>query len=1296
MRLRSRELFQTVHSVGGLLPVDLLQRIADGDRELDGLSVTSYHLGPSERLNERITRSWNRLVGAWAAFSASRESLPPGDTGARATRELWLHLLFDELGYGRLVQQPAIEIDGRAYPIYTQWQHTPIHWVGCQVPLDRRTSGVKGAATSSPHSVVQELLNHSDERLWGIVTNGLRLRLLRDNVTLTRQSFVEFDLESMFDDEAYADFGLLWLTCHQSRVEGDRPYDCWLERWTEVVATDGTRALDQLRFGVEDALRTLGNGFLRHPANVELRGALEAGTIASQTYYRSLIRLVYRLLFLFVAEDREVLLDPEADALARERYALYYSTARLRRLGARRRGGRHHDLYDQLRIVMDALDEHGCPPIALPALGSLLWAPAAVGELGAAHLINEDLLNAVRQLAFVEQDGVLRAVDFRNLGSEELGSVYESLLDLHPGIDLPAHRFELVQAPGSERRSTGSYYTPDNLIGSLLDSALDPVLDRAARSDDPETALLSIRVCDPACGSGHFLIAAAHRLARRLASVRTGDAEPAPYEQRAALRDAISTCVFGVDVNPMAAELCKISLWLEALVPGRPLSFLDDRVLTGNALAGTTLDALARGIPDAAYKALGGDDADVGRRLRDRNRQEKRGQMRLADAQEATLRDLGAISEFSEAIAATDDDSPAGVRTREGLYAAMRASPDFERIKLAADAWCTAFVMPKVSADPAITHDLLERALTKGPGGLSEPELALIDETRSEYRFHHWEIAFPGVATHGGFDVIVGNPPWEHPEFKEKEFFATSAPEIATATTKTVRERLVAALAEEDPVLYESYLRARRRADGFGHFLRHSGCYPLCGRGRSNTYSLFAELGYRLLGENSRTGLIVPTGIATDDTTKYYFNEIVTRQALVSLFDFENTKGFFPTVHRQFKFCLLTLGGESMGTDAMTFMFFAHDTSDLQDPERVFSLTADDIVTLNPNTQTCPTFRSRDDAQLTKQIYSRLPVLLREGVASGNPWGLRITRVFNMGTRSALELATPDDPAVDRVAFETAGLLPLYEGKMIDQFDHRLADVSIVASAQRTGRAVELTEAEKRDPERLARPRFWMPSAEAEKCCVTGRNYVLGYMDVGSALNWRTMVPCVMPLCGTDFSVRVFVELAVEPRIDACLLACLGSFVFDYCVRQFIGGNHLSDYVVEQRPCPTPETFEAQPEWLDESLADWIVPRVLELTYTASDVAAFAQALGYTGGPFGWDAMRRSELRAELDGAFFHLYGLNREETAYVLSTFAVLKRRDEAVHGEFRTARMVLEAFDALASTAARPTLEWSAPPSR
>ncbi len=613
MASKSRELFLTIRAEGAILPPDLLQRIVSGDRELEGLKPDDYHLPKSEKLNEATSRSWNRLLGAWVSFRAAAAKLPDAESGTSLTRERWLQPLFQELGYGRLLLAKPIEADGKSYAISHGWNRTPIHLIGCRVDLDRSQQRTTTTTRSSPHSLLQEALNRSQEHLWGFVTNGLSLRVLRDNASLTRQAYVEFDIEAMMLGENYADFVLLWLLCHQSRVEAETSKDCWLEKWSQASKERGVRALDQLRRGVEQAITALGRGFLSCQPNRKLREDLRSGALDPQDYYRQLLRLVYRLLFLFSAEDRGLLLVPgEAHAAARERYLTYYSTSHLRRLAERRTGTRHTDLFASLRLIMGKLGmDSGCRELALPALGSFLFSDKALPDLEHCDISNFELSEATRALAVTVSNGIRRPVDYKNLGAEELGSVYESLLELHPRVNLDAASFELSVASGHERKTTGSYYTPTSLIDCLLDSALEPVLNDAARKPEPEKAILALKVVDPACGSGHFLIAAAHRIAKRLATARTGDEEPSPEAVRTALRDVIGHCIYGVDINPMAVELCKVNLWMEALEPGKPLSFLESKIQCGNALLGTTPALLTDGIPDAAFAPLEGDSSDL-------------------------------------------------------------------------------------------------------------------------------------------------------------------------------------------------------------------------------------------------------------------------------------------------------------------------------------------------------------------------------------------------------------------------------------------------------------------------------------------------------------------------------------------------------------------------------------------------------------------------------------------------------------------------------------------------------------
>jgi hypothetical protein len=568
------------------------------------------------------------------------------------------------------------------------------------------------------------------------------------------------------------------------------------------------RAREQLRGGVERAINALGTGFLRHRDNAGLRQRLRDGELDRQDYYRQLLRLVYRLLFLFVAEDRDLLLVPDADEVAREHYEEFYSTQRLRRLAECRRGGAHADLYTALRVVMTRLgSDGGCPALGLPALGSMLWSGAAVPDLADASLGNDALLGAVREIAFVRDGGVRRLVNYRLLDAEELGSVYESLLELHPEMCVEELRFVLSTAGGHERKTTGSYYTPTPLIVQLLDTALDPVLDEAARADDPDQAILGLKVVDPACGSGHFLVAAARRIAKRLAAVRTGEDEPAPSAVRAAMRQVVAHCIYAVDANDMALEIAKFNLWLEALEPGKPLTFLDAHLKVGDSLLGATPALVAGGIPDDAFKPIHGDDRKVASALRRRNREERGGQQSLLAAEGGVPYDVvsGAMAE----VEAMDDSTASAVREKEERHAAVVESPGLAHMRLVADVWCAAFVWPKQAGAPdPVTEDGFRRLLAD-PSAIPAGTLMEVRRLREDYGFFHWHVEFPHVflasddpseaenaATgwSGGFDVVLGNPPYARIINKALTKMVTVKHPPATSTSNTAAVFIAASL----------------------------------------------------------------------------------------------------------------------------------------------------------------------------------------------------------------------------------------------------------------------------------------------------------------------------------------------------------------------------------------------------------------------------------------------------------------------------------------------------------------------
>jgi hypothetical protein len=1295
--------FASVRVVGGLLPPDLLARIISGDPSLGGLTGSDYHLSSGESPREAANRAWSYLLGAWTTYKQALDKLPDGDPAVGLTRERWLTLLFRELDYGRLQQTPpgGLVIDDKSFPVSHLWGATPMHLLGWGVDLDKRTKGVAGAAERAPQAMVQEALNRTNDHLWAILANGKTVRLLRDSTSLTGQAYVEFDLETMFDGELFSDFALLYLLLHQSRVEvptDGSPADCWLETWRTSAAESGTRALGLLRDGVKEAIEALGTGFLQAPGN-DLNSRLADGSLRIDDYHRSLLRLVYRLLFLFVAEDRGLLIDPGAGATQRERYQRYFSTSRLRSLSRKRRGSRHTDLWQALELVMTALGkEGGRPELGLIGLGGI-FNHEPIDVVTGQQLPNQALLTAVRKLSVVHPKGSpSRIVDYRNLGAEELGSIYESLLELVPRHDKTEWTFTLELLAGNDRKTSGSYYTPSNLIDLVLDEALEPILDEREKANDPEQALLTLTVCDPACGSGHFLVGAARRIATRLATARTGEADPTPAEVQAALHDVVAKCIYGVDLNPMAAELAKVSLWLEAMQPGRPLSFLDAHIKVGNALLGTTPRLLADGIPDAAFDPLEGDDRKYASALKKRNKAERdkrtageQGDLFGSDVLDTSNAHLRAA--FQQVLAgALRTASLAEVHELESRYRLAQDSPEGRAARLRADTWCAAFVQQQVAGVPAVTQAALEE--------LSPEVEAEVRRLAASFRFFHWHLEFPEVfdATgqpqeqfktstgwSGGFTVMVGNPPWERVKLQEQEFFARLSPEIASAPTAASRKLLIKQLLRADSDVASAYAVAARRAEAESLCFRATGRFPLTGRGDVNTYSLFAELITQLCHVEGRGAFVTPTGLATDATTAPFFSNLLKTGRLLSFSDFENRNLLFEGVYYRFRFAVTCVAGGATTHSTVRLAFMLHHPNHLRNQE--FEMSVQEILRLNPNTGTLAAFASRKDAELAIRIYGDHPVLV-DDTQKMNGWQVAFWTMFHMANDSDLfhTASALEDIGARFDGFQWVDdsrvWTPLIEAKMLSLFDHRAADVVKSKTAmQRQNQPKYLTDREKESPTREAVGLYWLADQEVQARC-RGRaeqGWLLGWSEVTSTTNWRTMLPTLIPSAAVG---NKFQLCRTHNAYDAVLLLGIwSSFCFDYLARQKLSGLGLNQFILKQLPCPRRETLLERAPWsCESSWAEEISVRVAELSATSWSMVPLLRDLEMDARPFKWEVSRRTFIAAELDAIVFHIYGLSRDDVVHVMDSFPIVRKYDERDSGEFLTQRLILECYDAMA----------------
>ncbi|EKE96446.1 Eco57I restriction-modification methylase domain-containing protein, partial [Tolypothrix sp. PCC 7601] len=738
----------------------------------------------------------------------------------------------------------------------------------------------------------------------------------------------------------------------------------------------------------------------------------------------------------------------------------------------------------------------------------------------------------------------------------------------------------------------------------------------------------------------------------------TGEVEPGSEPLKLAIRDVIQNCIYGVDLNPLAVDLCKVALWIEGFPGKLPLTFLDHRIKCGNSLVGVLdINCLKEGIPDEAYKAVTGDDKKLATQLKKRNKkeQENKGQLSIDENLEPerthyaeSVRELGHIAEVT----------PQQVREKQARYQQTRKESGWWRDYSACNLWTAAFFTPLTEQNLQLlpTTEALTQLLR---GNL--PTKRIVDAANKlaeDKHFFHWPLEFPEVFEQGGFDSVLGNPPWEKIKLQEKEFFASHSAEIANAVNKAAREKLIKELPKKNPVLAQAFEEAKHDAEAQGKFIRESGKFPLTAVGDINTYAVFAEITRKLISPLGRVGVIVPTGIVTDSTTKNFFKELSLTNTLVSLLDLENRVGIFPSVHRSYKFCLLTMN--NVGVKQAVFSFFATRIGDLTDERRSFTLEPYEISLFNPETSTMLAFRSSYDKKLTVNIYKRISYF--------SEWHCEMLQgIFHSSNDNSLFVSE----IVDNDEY-----VELYEPRMFHQFDHRYSLYNFSNKEFN-----EVTDQEHINTNFKTNPRYKVKQNELMRRLSKDKdNWILAYRRIARSTDERTMIASIVPThCINENGVILINSYKAQQWL--LLLSNLNSLVLDYILRQRDCFS-INNSDIRQLPILLPKYYTQED-------IEFITPRVLELVYTAWDMQPFAKDMGYDGEPFTWNPNRRALLRAELDAYYAKLYGLTRDELRYILDpadvygedfpseTFRVLKNNEIKQFGEYRTQRLVLDAWD-------------------
>jgi len=1292
-----------VHTSGGLLSRQFIEklRLPECREQYARASTFSVHGEPAPKpaeLEKKITEAWSNLKGPWHGVSLSLRKYD-----ISKARQKWILPFFEELGYRpRYLKKDTMVLrdDGEqseSFPFSHRggdWEHAPIiHTVPPDQDLDERVA--MGRGSKSPHDTLQTYLNHSKDEKWGMVTNGVILRVLRQYHHVYTKGYVEFDLEGIFEERLFSDFRALYRLVHPSRFVPDKDSICPLERFYKVSLAAGEKIGDKLRKNVKTAIEVLGNGFLTR----ELAEELSQDTEKAREYYQEVLHVIYRVMFLMFAEQRGML--PSRNSL----YASAYSMTRLReRAEKAKRRDRHYDLWKGLlttfKLIKEGVDD---PESKMKIFGynGSLFDEEKIQTLKELHCENTNILKAVGYLTYFEHEKTHQRISYVDLGVEEIGSIYESLLDFTPrvagedtvveGVTYTKGRF-FLDPRGAARKSTGSYYTCPQLVNELIKSALKPVMeDRLKEAEDKEQALLYLKVCDPAMGSGAFLIAATNFLGKELAKLRTGTEYPSEKEERRARRDVLQHSIYGIDLNPMAVELAKVSLWIDACVEDMPLNFLDHHLKCGNSLLGATAELLEKGIPTEAYSLKGMDKEtkELVKKIRTMNKEQLKERVTRIDADfwEKKEEEEDISSEFEHLSDLPEVDSTDVDRKKQD-YEKLIHCPGYEREKFRADVWTAAFFWPVEELKEET--EALTQADFKNLNILlsGEEKRRRVEELAEEYRFFHWHLEFPDVfaGEDGGFDCVLGNPPWEHIKISEQEWFFQHDHHISDAPNAASRKRMIAELEFTRPTLFKAWNSARQSAENMSNYARKSGKFPLCGRGDVRTDPLFSELFLNLVSRKGRAGFIVQTNIATGETTKLFFGHIVSSHILVSLYDFINSNHLFPAVRPHQHFCLLTLWPQNMAEEA-DYAFFLTEPSQLNNQELKFKMSEKHIGKLNPNTKTLPVFPSAKHAEVAYYVYSQTPILVDEKSPSLTEWNVRFLRMFDMANdshyfKTKSQLVERGAEKIGK-AYYSGGkcFIPLFDPKMAKRSNHRAAHLHFSGHQFRKIGKSKVSIEELSNPDFTPEPLYWICEEEVnKKFGAWQEKWSLGFKDVTGETSTFLSAFSIIPRYGVSGSFPLLLADA-SPKSHVVLLGNLNSLLIEYILRLKLQGLHMALFVVKQLPVLSKKKLNEKTPWDEQkTILEWLFPRCFEMNYTSNDLKSFAEACGIMCSPFKWDQSRRFQLECEIDAAFFHLYSITREDTEFILDSLSKIKSRDEKQCGEYRTKTSVLKIYDNIA----------------
>ena len=1198
------------------------------------------------------------------------------------------------------------------------------------LPLDRRSAQQATAPSTQMLRYLRRVDDLTEGKLrWGILTNGAQWRLYYQGARSVSEQFFEIDLAAVLGPEGSA------------FSEDERRYclklfalffgrDAFLPG-AEEPRTFHERVLDEGRFYQERVANSLsGVVFSRAFPNLARAIAAVAPDAPLPEVRDAALVLLYRLLFILYAEDRNLLpvRDDRYDDYGLRRVRDDIGNRKARDDVFSETAARYYSAIDDL---CRAIDE-GDSSIGLPPYNGGLFDRKSTPLLAQIRLGDQVVADVIDALSF--ESG--RYINYRDLSVEQLGSIYERLLE----HEVVREEGEIVVRPNVfARKGSGSYYTPDALVRLILKETVEPLVQarmdafakqvkEITRSDvsegfkrkalaqvDPAEKLLDLKICDPAMGSGHFLVSLVDYLSDHVIAAMA-EVDSAGYvspltERIDAIRQTILTnakqrewtideaqlddrhivrrmvlkrCVYGVDKNSMAVELAKVSLWLHTFTAGAPLSFLDHHLRCGDSLFGCWV---SQGIDKAMEE---GSPLFLNEPIQ-RATRAAQAMLLIEELTDAEIEEAGRSAELFA-------DMQAGTQPLDAFLSLIHAF-EWLDVRDKEDKIALRAFLSSLFGNPVEIAAGTVEVRMDVPG--AERFVELLTEAREQITqesFMNWQVAFPGVwqdwrsaIPRGGFDAVIGNPPWDRVKLQQVEWFAARRPEIASTQRAADRKRMIGALQKSGVPLFVEFEQADERAKSAARVARKWGDYPFLARGDINLYSLFVERAMALVKEDGVVGLVTPIGIATDKTPAEFFSERIASESVKAFYAFENRKGWlFPDIHHEEQPSIIILSRRTGSFTDFDFCVRVSSWEQFNNMKRRFRVSARALAAINPNTGTVPIFRTRRDMELMTAIYHRLPVLVNS--SSGEEvktWSVKYSRMFDMTNDShlfrTLEELEEQEGAYpignNRFNSPNGEWVPLYEGKMVQIYNHRYANVRVNPhNISGQGVSEKLNLEALRDPSVTPQPRYWINSRHIPR--EMAAKWHIGFNDVCNTNNARTLIACVVPPAGFGNKLPILPLEKDASDFDLTLLvANLCSLVCDYVARQKIQSRNLNLYILEQLPVVPPDYYETT-HFGSKTAAEIVREAVLELTYTAHDMAPFARDLDYEGPPFQWDENRRLHLRAKLDALFFHLYGItDRDDIRYIYSTFPIVERQETATHGRYLSRDLCLAWMNALAA---------------